>query len=298
MYTTKLCLFFFKGIKRTQQIMKISDLIQEIEFIRSQIRNQQFGQNGSSNDAVTPDLFGKIKQLLKKLEEALKQYDDAKHLLEEIETMIKQLEENINAKFESLTQMFAKWDKTLENVVDGIKNLDKRLQQVEKDLKEMNDTLDFGQAGFLFEQDVAKYVLPEGMEAGKINVYGNMIEWLNEEESEEEDGGTEKEKVARIIAKEEANKRWEEVKRMVDWNRKHENVLKYMKRQRIKFAHPPDVDLEHAKYLVKSHDFSEKEKECCLDIFTIIEDLSLRKSGTQSCKRKQPPRSCTTKKQK
>ena len=131
MYTTKLCLFFFKGIKRTQQIMKISDLIQEIEFIRSQIRNQQFGQNGSSNDAVTPDLFGKIKQLLKKLEEALKQDDDAKRLLDEIETMIKQLEEN--------TQMFAKWDKTLENVADGIKNLDKRLQQVEKDLKERND---------------------------------------------------------------------------------------------------------------------------------------------------------------
>ena len=292
MYTTKLCLFFFKGIKRTQQIMKISDLIQEIEFIRSQIRNQQFGQNGSSNDAVTPDLFGKIKQLLKKLEEALKQDDDAKRLLDEIETMIKQLEEN--------TQMFAKWDKTLENVADGIKNLDKRLQQVEKDLKERNDTLDFGQAGFLFEQDVAKYVLPEGMDAGKTNVYGDMIEWLNKKESEE-DGETEKEKAARMAKekeKEKAKERWEEVKRMVDWNRKHEKVLKYMKRQRIKFAHPPDVDLEHAKYLVKSHDFSEKEKECCLDIFTIIEDLSLRKSGTQSCKRKQPPRSCTTKKQK
>ena len=272
--------------------MEISDLIREIECIRSQIKNQQFGQYGSSSDAVTPDLFRKMKQLLKKVEDVLKQDDHAKRLLEEIETTIKHLEENINAKFESLTQMFAKWDKTLENVVDGIKNLDKRLQQVEKDLKEMNDTLDFGQAGFLFEQDVAKYVLPEGMEAGKINVYGNMIEWLNEEESEEEDGGTEKEKEARIIAKEESKKRWEEVKRMVDWNRKHENVLKYMKRQRINFAHPPDVDLEHVKYLVKSHHISEKEKECCLDILTIIEELSLRKSGTQSRKRDQSPIVC------
>ena len=276
--------FFFKGIKRTQEIMEISDLIiQEIEFIRSQIRNQQFGQNGSSSDAVTPDLFGKIKQLLKKLEEVLKQYDDAKHLIEEIETMIKQLEENNNAKFESLTQMFAKWDTTLENAADGIKNLDKRLQQVEKEQKEMKDTLHFGQASFLFEQDVAKYVLPEGMDAGTINVYGNMIEWLNKEESEKEserDGETEKEKAARIT-KEEAKERWEEVKRMVDWNRKHENVLKYMKHQRINVAHPPDVDLERVKYLVKSHPISKKEKECCLDILTIIEQLSLRKSGTK-----------------
>ena len=272
--------FFFEGIKRTQQIMEISDLIQEIESVRLQIKNQQFGQNGSSSGAVTPDLFGKIKQLLKNGAEVLKQDGDAKRLLEEIGTMIKQLEENINAKFESLTQMFAKWDKTLENVVDGIKNLDKRLQQVEKDLKEMNDTLHFGQAGFLFEQDVAKYVFPKGMDAGRINVYGNMIEWLNEEGSEE-DGETEKEKAARITAKEEAKERWEEVKRMVDWNRKHENVLKYMKRQRIKFAHPPDVDLQHVKYLVKSHHISEKEKECCLDILTIIEQLSLRKSGTK-----------------
>ena len=290
--------FFFEGIKRTQQIMEISaDLIQEIESVRSEIKNQQFGQYGISSDAVTPDLFGKIKQLLKKLEEALKQYDDAKHLLEEIETMIKQLEENINAKFESLTQMFAKWDKTLENVVDGIKNLDKRLQQVEKDLKEMNDTLHFGQAGFLFEQDVAKYVLPKGTDARTIKVYGNMIEWLNKEESEE-DGETEKEKAARIIAKEEAKERWEEVKRMVDWNRKHENVLKYMKHQRINVAHPPDVDLERVKYLVKSHPISKKEKECCLDILTIIEKLRPRKSDTQSRKREQPPRSCTTKKPK
>ena len=272
--------FFFEGIKRTQQIMEISDLIQEIESVRLQIKNQQFGQNGSSSGAVTPDLFGKIKQLLKNGAEVLKQDGDAKRLLEEIGAMIKQLEENINAKFESLTQMFAKWDKTLENVVDGIKNLDKRLQQVEKDLKEMNDTLHFGQAGFLFEQDVAKYVLPKGTDARTIKVYGNMIEWLNKEESEE-DGETEKEKAARIIAKEEAKERWEEVKRMVDWNRKHENVLKYMKRQRIKFAHPPDVDLQHVKYLVKSHHISEKEKECCLDILTIIEQLSLRKSGTK-----------------
>ena len=272
--------FFFEGIKRTQQIMEISDLIQEIESVRLQIKNQQFGQNGSSSGAVTPDLFGKIKQLLKNGAEVLKQDGDAKRLLEEIGAMIKQLEENINAKFESLTQMFAKWDKTLENVADGIKTLEKRLQQVEKDLKEMNDTLDFGQAGFLFEQDVAKYVLPKGTDARTIKVYGNMIEWLNKEESEE-DGETEKEKAARIIAKEEAKERWEEVKRMVDWNRKHENVLKYMKRQRIKFAHPPDVDLQHVKYLVKSHHISEKEKECCLDILTIIEQLSLRKSGTK-----------------
>ena len=140
--------------------------------------------------------------------------------------------------------------------------------------------MDFGQAGFLFEQRVEEYVLPEGIcDVEKINVYGNMIEWLNEKESEK-DGETEKEKAARM-AKEKAKKRWEEVKRMVDWNRKHENVLKYMKRQRIKFAHPPDVDLQHVKYLVKSHHISEKEKECCLDILTIIEQLSLRKSGTK-----------------
>ena len=284
--------FFIKGIKRTQEIMEISDLIQEIEFIRSEIKNQQFGQYGINSDAVTPDCFGKIKQLLKKVEEVLKQDDDAKHLLEEIQTMIKQLEEN--------TQMFAKWDKTLENVVNGIKNLDMRLQQVEKELKERKDTLDFGQAGFLFEQDVAKYVLPEGMDAGTINVYGNMIEWLNEKESEK-DGETEKEKAARMAKekeKEKAKERWEEVKRMVDWNREHVKVLKYMKRQRLNFAHPTDVDLQHVKYLVKSHHISKKEKECCLDILTIIEELRRRKSGTQSRKRKQPPRSCTTKKQK
>ena len=119
--------FFFKGIKRNQQIMETSNLIQEIEFCRSDIKNQQVDQNGSSN----ADLFGKIKQLLEKAEEVLKQDGDAKkdgdakRLLKEIATMIKQLEENINAKFPTLTQMFEKWDKTLENVVDGVKNLDK-----------------------------------------------------------------------------------------------------------------------------------------------------------------------------
>ena len=287
--------------------METSNLIQEIEFFRSEIKNQQVDQNGSSN----ADLFGKIKQLLEKAEEVLKQDGDAKkdgdakRLLKEIATMIKQLEENINAKFPTLTQMFEKWDKTLENVADGIKNLEKRLQRVEKDLKEtkkdlkkMNDTLDFGQAAFLFEQDVAKYVLPEDMDAGKMNAYGNMIEWLNEEESEEKDGETEKEKAARIMAQEKAKERWEEVKEMVDWNREHEKVLKYMKRQRVNVAHPPDVDLEHVKYLVKSHLTLKKEKECCLDILTIIERLRLRKTGTQSRKREQPPRSCTTKKKK
>ena len=98
--------------------------------------------------------------------------------------------------------------------------------------------------------------------------------------------------MAKEKEKEKAKERWEEVKRMVDWNRKHEKVLKYMKRQRIKFAHPPDVDLQHVKYLVKSHHISEKEKECCLDILTIIEELSLRKSGTQSRKREQSPIVC------
>ena len=110
-----------------------------------------------------------------------------------------------------------------------------------KDLKEIKDALDFGQAGFLFEQRVEEYVLPEGIcDVEKINVYGNMIEWLNEKESEEKDGATEK--AARIMAKEKAKERWEEVKGMVDWNKKHKKVLKYMKRQRINFAHP-NVDL-------------------------------------------------------
>ena len=96
--------------------METSNLIQEIESIRSEIKNKQ----------ITTDLLDKVKQLSKKVEEVLKQDGDAKRLLVEIETMIKQMEENINAKFESSTQMFEKWDKTLENVADGVKNLDKR----------------------------------------------------------------------------------------------------------------------------------------------------------------------------
>ena len=95
--------------------METSNLIQEIESIRSEIKNKQ----------ITTDLLDKVKQLSKKVEEVLKQDGDAKRLLVEIETMIKQMEENINAKFEPLTQMLEKWDKTLENVVDGVKNLDK-----------------------------------------------------------------------------------------------------------------------------------------------------------------------------
>ena len=282
MYRTKMMPFFFKGIKRNQQIMESSNLIQEIESIRSEIKYQKHGQISTDfNRVVTTDFLDKVKQLLKKFEDVLQQDDEAKRLLEEIETMITQMK-NINDKFESLTQMFDKWDTTLEKVADGIKKLDERLQKVEKHLKEMNDALDFGQAGFLFEQVVAKYVLPKGVDVGTINVYGNMIEWLNEEENKKEiekKDGKEKE-AARIMAKEkeEAKERWEEVKRMVNWNRRHEKVLKYMKRQRNNFAHPTmsNVDLKRAKNLVNNHHILGNEKACCFDIFTIIEELRLR----------------------
>ena len=247
-------------------------LIQELEVIRSEIKNQQFDQNSSSN-AVTPDLFGKIKQLLKKVEEVLKQDGVAKSLLEEIETMIKQMEGNINAKFESLTQMFEKWDKTLENVADAVKNLDKQLQKVEKDLKtfkKIAEGLAFGQIAFLFEQELAKYVLPKGMNVGTIDVYNKMLKWLRKEKS-----GKEKE-AGRM-----ATERWEDVKRKMNWNEElHKGVLKYIKTHRLPFAHPEDVNLEHAKIQINDHRISDEEKEGCLDIINITEELLRYNSAT------------------
>ena len=103
--------------------METSNLIQEIESTRSEIKKQQCSQ--TSQRIVAPDFLEKVKQLLKKVKDVFKKDGPAKRLVEEIETMIKQMEENINAKFESLTQMLQKWDKTLENVVNGVKNLDK-----------------------------------------------------------------------------------------------------------------------------------------------------------------------------
>ena len=100
--------------------METSNVIQEIESTRSEIK-KQFSQ--TSQRIVAPGLE-KVKQLLKKVK-VFKQDGAAKRLVEEIETMIKQMEENINAKFEPWTQMLEKWDKTLQNVVDGVKNLEK-----------------------------------------------------------------------------------------------------------------------------------------------------------------------------
>ena len=103
--------------------METSNVIQEIESTRSEIKKQQCSQ--ISQRVVAPDFFEKVKQLLKKVKDVFKQDGAAKSLVEQIETMIKQMEENINAKFEPWTQMLEKWDKTLQNVVDGVKNLDK-----------------------------------------------------------------------------------------------------------------------------------------------------------------------------
>ena len=280
--------FFFKGIKRNQQIMETSNLhvVHEIGSIRSEIKKQQISQ-----EVVPSDLLEKIEPVLKKVEEVLKQDDDAKPLLEEIVTMIKQMKENINAKFESSTQMFKKWDKTLENVADHVKNLDKRLQGVEKDLKTLKkiaEGLAFGQITFLFEQELAKYVLPKGTDVGTIDVYKKMLKWLKKEKS-----GKEKE-AGRM-----ATDRLEYVKRKMNWNEElHEEVLKYFKKYRLPFAHPEDVNLEDAKIQINDHRLSDEEKKGCLDIINIIEELRRYNSDKQSRKREQSPSSSCSSTQK
>ena len=103
--------------------METSNLIQEIESTMLDMKDQK---RSIASQGVAADFLENVKQSLKKVKDVLEQDGAAKNLVEEIETMIKQMEENNNgAKFESLTQMFEKWDKTLQNVVNGVKNLDK-----------------------------------------------------------------------------------------------------------------------------------------------------------------------------
>ena len=103
--------------------METSNLIQEIESTMLDMKDQK---RSIASQGVAADFLENVKQSLKKVKDVLEQDGAAKNLVEEIETMIKQMEENNNgAKFEPLTQMFEKWDKTLQNVVNGVKNLDK-----------------------------------------------------------------------------------------------------------------------------------------------------------------------------
>ena len=213
---------------------------------------------------VRTQLLEKVKQLQENVRGQLVQDGDAKSLPEQISTMIGQMGENINEAFESLEQEHTKWEETLEKVAHYVKKENEQFQD-EGEFKEL--ALEY--VPFIFEEEVANYVLPQSVRVPKVGMFRLMTKWLNREIQR----GTKDGEMAR--------NRWEEVKKILNWDdHEHREVLGTLKHMRSQFFHPDSssVNLELAKNQVGEY-FPEEQQPYCFGIIRTIEELRCRRSS-------------------
>ena len=91
-------------------------------------------------------------------------------------------------------------------------------------LKEIEGALKTGQIVFNFEKDLATYIYPHGKRIGSRKIFTNMKKWLEEKKNTPQG--------------QEANVKWNALKREFSWTSEHERVFFKLLECRIEFAHP------------------------------------------------------------
>lgn len=187
------------------------------------------------------------KQILLKIQETRHHEDSASK-----DTKFVEGEMGLSSKLEQANKKIEE----LETEIVALKQRIIELETNQQDFKKMTETPDTGQLAFLFEQEVAKYVLPEGKRIWNFRAYKKMHEWLEEKKHTSQG--------------QKAKQRWECLKNRVKWSENHEQLL--LKLKTSGYAHPL-IDLEEIRSKVPEN-FDEQEKKYFNDIVEIIEEVN------------------------
>ena len=126
-------------------------------------------------------------------------------------------------------------------------------------LKEIEDALKTGQIAFSFEKDLATYIYPNDKKYGSINIFTNMKRWL--------------EKKKNTPQGQEANGKWNALKREFSWSSEHERVFFKLLESRKEYAHP-SLDPVVAQSQIPGC-YTDEEKKCINDIVSMVERVNI-----------------------
>ena len=142
---------------------------------------------------------------------------------------------------------------------DEIKELRNDNESIKTRLTWLENSLHAGQIAYDFENDLAKYIYPEGTNIESSQIFTNMKKWLENEKRTKEG--------------KESNEKWNELmNKEFKWSPKHENVFFKLVKSRIKLAHPK-VDWNLARSRIPD-DYTEQEKNYIIDIIAITERVN------------------------
>ena len=126
-------------------------------------------------------------------------------------------------------------------------------------LKEIEGALKTGQIAFNFEKDLATYIYPHGKRIGSRKIFTNMKKWLEEKKNTPQG--------------QEANVKWNALKREFSWTSEHERVFFKLLESRIEFAHPSRDRV--AAYSQIPDCYTDEEKKCINDIVNMVERVNI-----------------------
>ena len=213
--------------------------LEEREKLKEQIRNLQ------ENEA---DSQKRIAQLEK---EIFEQDGRIEHLTKKMSGFEFQLTETKNCL------------KTTRNELTDTLNELTRTQNdheiTKNKLKEIEDALKTGQIAFNFEKDLATYIYPHDKKFGSTKIFTNMKRWLEEKKNTPQG--------------QEANGKWNALKKEFSWTSEHERVFFKLLESRKEFAHPSlDRDVAHSQI---PDCYTDEEKKCIKDIVNMVERVNI-----------------------
>ena len=236
------------------------------EIKRNLIENQEIAQqiiDGFSDLSADFNLEEreKLEEQIKNLEK--NEADNQKRIAQlekeifEQDERIEELTKNLNGfKFE-LTETRNNLEITRNQLPDTINKLTRTENDHEKtknQLKEIEDALKTGQIAFDFEKDLATYIYPPDKKIGSRRIFTNMKKWLEEKKD--------------TTQGQEANEKWNALKKEFLWTSEHERVFFKLLESRIVHAHPT-----HESQMPDC--YTDEEKKCINVIINMIERVNI-----------------------
>ena len=213
--------------------------LEEREKLKEQIRNLE--ENEADNQ----------KRIAQLEEEVFGQDGRIEHLTKTMtgfEFQLTEAKNNLEITRNELTDTLNKLTKT-QNDHELMKNK----------LKEIEDALKTGQIAFNFEEDLATYIYPHDKKFGSRKIFTNMKRWLEEKKNTPQG--------------QEANEKWNALKREFSWTSEHERVFFKLLDFRKVYAHPTrDRDIAQSQI---PDDFTDEEKNCIKVIINMVERVNI-----------------------
>ena len=190
----------------------------------------------------------------------IKNKEIAEQIVQEVKKSVEPLnpkrKKELEEKIKDLEEKITKQD-------DKIKDLETRfaatqivLATTQTELDTLKNSLQTGQLSFNFEKDLATYIYPEGKKIGSRKIFTTMKKWLEDKRGTHQG--------------DEANKKWDDLKKEFSWSDEHEKVFFKLLEYRRKFAHPA----RNAAELQIPDDFTDDEKRCIKTINDMIERVN------------------------